>query len=165
MTYRNGNFEGHGYDLWQTPPTIIEELTGEFGEMFHPCPANYDGSFDGLEIEWGDVNFVNPPYSRMKEWVKKCHDEWRKGKTVIMLIPPRTCTSYWHDYIEGNAHVRFIRGRIKFIDGRDPTAKPKGAPFPAVLCIFRAFRKPLNNASYIYDEALYLKHLKEKWSQ
>lgn len=142
MTYRNGQYEGNGYDLWQTPQDMLEELNKEFGEVFDPCPANYDGSFDGLEIEWKKVNFVNPPYSKMKEWIAKCHEEWKKGKTVILLIPPRTCTSYWHKYIEGNAEVRFIKGRVRFIDGRNPTAKPKPAPFPSVWVIFHAGFKP-----------------------
>ena len=135
--YRNGQYEGHGYDLWQTPKHIIQELTEEFGLMFDPCPANYNGSFDGLTIEWASVNFVNPPYRRMKEWVKKSHDEWLKGKTVILLIPPRTCTAYFHEFIYQKAELRFIRGRLKFIDGRNPQDKPKSAPFPSMLCIFR----------------------------
>tara|TARA_R100000734_G_C3304859_1_gene95363 strand:+ start:548 stop:1009 length:462 start_codon:yes stop_codon:yes gene_type:complete len=143
MTFRNGQFEGHGYDLWRTPSYIIQDLWEEFGlSMFDPCPSDYDGSFDGLEIEWGKVNFVNPPYSKMKEWIAKCHEEWKKGKTVILLIPPRTCTSYWHEYIEGNAEIRFIKGRVRFIDGRNPNAKPKPAPFPSVLVIFHANRIP-----------------------
>lgn len=142
MSYRNGQYEGHGYDLWQTPQDMLDEVIKEFGEVFDPCPANYDGSFDGLEIEWGEVNFVNPPYSKMKEWIAKCYEEWKKGKTVILLIPPRTCTSYWHQYIEGNAEVRFIKGRVRFIDGRNPQAKPKPAPFPSVWAIFHAGFKP-----------------------
>jgi|TARA_R110000744_G_scaffold9550_4_gene30441 hypothetical protein len=136
MAYRNGQYEAHGYDLWQTPPDITEELTAEFGEMFDPCPADYDGSFDGLSIPWKAVNFVNPPYGDMKAWVKKCHDEWLLGKTVILLIPPRTCSTYFHQWIYQKAELRFIKGRVKFIDGRNPEAKPSGAPFPSMLCVF-----------------------------
>ena len=138
MTYRNGNYEGHGYDLWMTPASILQELEEEFGELFDPCPAEWDGKIDGLEIHWphSKVCFVNPPYSDMVNWVEKCHDEWVKGATVILLIPPRTCTRYWHDYINDNATIRFIKGRVRFIDGRNPTAKPKPAPFPSILAIF-----------------------------
>lgn len=141
MTYRNGEFEAHGYDLWQTPEYLIKELEKEFGPMFDPCPANFDRTFDGLLIGWKEVNFVNPPYGNMKEWVKKCYTEWAKGKTVILLIPPRTCTTYFHNWIYGNAELRFIKGRLKFIDGRTPEAKPKGAPFPSMLCIFKGVAK------------------------
>ena len=135
-TYRNGNYESHGYDLWQTPQYLLDELTEEFGEMFDPCPPNWDESFDGLEIDWEVVNFVNPPYGEIKEWIKKCHDEWLKGKTVILLIPPRTDTAYFHDWIYEKAELRFIRGRLKFVDGRNPDAKPMGAPFPSMLCVY-----------------------------
>tara|TARA_R100001086_G_scaffold61254_1_gene28366 strand:- start:7326 stop:7763 length:438 start_codon:yes stop_codon:yes gene_type:complete len=138
-TYRNGNYEGHGYDDWQTPQKIIDQLEKEFGKLFDPCPKDWDGETDGLSISWMNsrYNFVNPPYGNMKAWVKKCHDEWLKGRGVILLIPPRTCSSYFHDWIYEKAELRFIRGRLKFIDGRNPTAKPKGAPFPSMLCIFR----------------------------
>ena len=142
--YRNGQYEGHGYDLWQTPQKVIDQLTEEFGELFDPCPSDYDGSFDGLEIEWSSekANFCNPPYASMKLWVKKCHDEWLKGKTVILLIPPRTCASYFHDHIYQKAELRFIRGRLKFIDGRDLTKKPTGAPFPSMLAVFHGSDNP-----------------------
>ena len=135
--FRGGNYEKHGYDLWQTPSDLLEKLTEEFGEMFDPCPANWDMTFDGLEIDWEAINFVNPPYSNIKEWAKKCHDEWLKGKTVILLIPSRTCTAYFHDYIYEKAELRFLRGRLKFVDPRNPGGKRNGAPFPSVLCIFR----------------------------
>ncbi len=139
--YRNGNYEASGFDDWMTPPHIIEELEDEFGEMFDPCPANHDWSFDGLEITWSKelVCFVNPPYSEMKEWVKKCYDEWKTGSTVILLIPPRTCTRYFHDYINDNAEIRFIKGRLKFIHPNGDSSK--SAPFPSILCIFRGENK------------------------
>ena len=146
--YRNGQYEGHGYDLWTTPPHIIEELREEFGPMFDPCPENWDESFNGLEIEWKKVNFVNPPYSQMVDWIKKSHEEWKKGKTVILLIPPRTDTRYFHDYVNGNAEVRFIKGRLKFGNPSKVGYKPTGAPFPSILCVFKGdgwmARFPLN---------------------
>ena len=134
--YRNGNYEQSGNDLCMTPLAILEDIESEFGEYFDPCPANWDRSFDGLEIEWGAVNFVNPPYSQIAEWARKSEEEWAKGKTVIMLIPPRTCTKYFHDHIYGKAELRFFRGRLKF---RDPsTGEPmRPAPFPSMLCIWR----------------------------
>ena len=136
MVYRNGNYEKSGNDLCMTPNNILEDIKKEFGDYFDPCPRNYDGSFDGLNIEWGNVNFVNPPYSQLKDWIKKCHEEWLKNKTVILLIPPRTCTSYFHDYIYGKAELRFFRGRLKFLN--PDTGQPmKAAPFPSMLCIFK----------------------------
>ena len=135
--YRNGNFEKSGFDLWTTPLELISEIEKEFGKCFDPCPSNWDGKKNGLKIDWGRVNFVNPPYSNLKDWCKKSYQEWRKGKTVILLIPPRTCTRYFHDYIYGYAELRFIKGRLKFGNPSKPNEKPKSAPFPSMLAIFK----------------------------
>lgn len=142
MAFRNGQYEGHGYDLWMTPPELLLEIAEEFGhygELFDPCPENWDGKIDGLEIEWptDKLVFVNPPYSEIKCWAKKCREQADRGCTIVLLIPSRTDTRYFHDYIYGNAELRFFKGRIKFVDGRDPEAKRAGAPFPSMLCIWR----------------------------
>ena len=134
--YRGGNYEKSGNDYSMTPTKVLEDIKEEFGEFFDPCPRDHDDSFDGLKIEWGSVNFVNPPYSEMKSWVAKCWIEWKKGKTVILLIPPRTCTRYFHDYIYNNAELRFFKGRLKFVDP-NTNLSMAAAPFPSMLCIFR----------------------------
>jgi len=67
----------------------------------------------------------------MKEWVKKCSEEAKlPGTRVVMLIPARTDTSYFHDYIYHKAELRFIRGRLHYNDGKT------GAPFPSMIVIF-----------------------------
>ena len=77
--------------------------------------------------------FCNPPYSNIAEWVKKCYEESKKdGTLVVMLIPARTDTKYFHDYILHRAEVRFIKGRLKFGDSKN------SAPFPSMIVIFRA---------------------------
>ncbi len=78
----------------------------------------------------GGVNFVNPPYSRIKDWCQKAYNESRKGKRVVMLIPSRTDTQYWHDYIMKAKEIRFIKGRLKFGDSKH------NAPFPSAIIIF-----------------------------
>lgn len=82
----------------------------------------------------GHTVFCNPPYGRaIGEWVKKCSEEAKKpNTTVVMLIPARTDTSYFHDYIyqKDNVDIRFVRGRLKFGDGKAP------APFPSMVVIF-----------------------------
>lgn len=113
-------------DNYATPPELYESLNKEFNFDFDPCPYN-EGEItpdkDGLLIEWGKCNFVNPPYSRrLKEaFVKKAISEASKGKTSVFLIPVSTSTSLFHDYIKPNAkEIRFLRGRVKFgkiIDG------------------------------------------------
>ena len=101
-------------DDYETPKELLNNLEIEFGKMFDPCPLH--SKFDGLVIDWKEINFVNPPYSRkLKElFIKKAYEEWRKGKTVIMLLPVSTSTKIFHEYIYGFAEIRFIKGRIKF---------------------------------------------------
>lgn len=80
----------------------------------------------------GQVVFCNPPYGReLPKWVKKCYEENQKGALVVMLVPARTDTRWFHDYIYHNAEIRFIKGRLKFNDGQ------QGAPFPSMVVIFR----------------------------
>lgn len=84
--------------------------------------------------------FCNPPYGRaIQDWVRKGYEESQKpGTTVVMLIPARTDTSYFHDYIfHGKAdEVRFLRGRLKFTD-EDGNTKD-AAPFPSAVIVWRS---------------------------
>jgi site-specific DNA-methyltransferase (adenine-specific) len=71
---------------WKTPKAVYQVLDAEFSFDFDPCPVN--PQFDGLSVEWGESNFVNPPYGReLPKWIEKGFKEWRKGKTVVFLIP------------------------------------------------------------------------------
>jgi hypothetical protein len=101
-------------DHWETPDWLYKQLDDEFHFDFDPCPLH--ATFDGLVIEWGRSNFINPPYNRYDKpkFIKKAFEEWRKGKTCILLIPAYTGTSDFHDYILPNAEVRFLRGRVAF---------------------------------------------------
>jgi len=127
---------------WQTPQWLYDELDAEFHFDFDPCP-NY-ATFDGLAVEWGQSNFVNPPYDRVNKpkFIKKAFDEWKKGKTVVMLIPSATGTAQFHDVILPNTEIRFVRGRIAFVEGgkpRDSKATSKGK-HDSMIVIFRAER-------------------------
>ena len=80
----------------------------------------------------GQTVFCNPPYGReLTKWVKKCHDEGQNGATVVMLIPARTDTRWFHDYIYNKAEIRFIKGRLKFGNSKS------SAPFPSMLIIYK----------------------------
>lgn len=108
-------------DNWSTPKDFYEKLNKEFNFDFDPCPLNLGQitpDKDGLIIEWGDRNFINPPYSReLKEkFVIKAIDESKKGKLCVMLLPVSTSTKLFHNHILPNAiDIRFIKGRIKFL--------------------------------------------------
>lgn len=80
----------------------------------------------------GQRVFCNPPYGReIGKWVKKCYEESKNCEVVVMLIPARTDTAYFHDYIYGKAkEIRFIRGRLHFNESA------AGAPFPSMVVIF-----------------------------
>nr|DAZ30550.1 MAG TPA: DNA N-6-adenine-methyltransferase [Caudoviricetes sp.] len=103
------------------------------------CNNYFTRDDNSLEQNWGGLDgnlFVNPPYGReLKLWVKKAAETHLKnGQYLVMLIPSRTDTSYWHDYIFNHAEIEFLRGRLKFeVDGvsGDP------APFPSALVIYK----------------------------
>lgn len=118
-------------DNWKTPKDVYAKLNSEFCFDFDPCPLNENPTFDGLSVEWGQSNFVNPPYSDISNWCKKAYDESLKGKTVVLLIPSRTDTKYWHEYIMKANEIRFIRGRLKFGNSKN------SAPFPSVIVVYK----------------------------
>jgi site-specific DNA-methyltransferase (adenine-specific) len=118
---------------WATPDWLYAELDKEFGFDFDPCPLYGESSgVDGLTIPWGKSTFVNPPYGRViGYWTAKAKKESGYGKTVVMLVPSRTDTRWWHKDIMEADEIRFIKGRLKF--GGAKTS----APFPSAIVVFR----------------------------
>jgi site-specific DNA-methyltransferase (adenine-specific) len=115
---------------WTTPKLLYDDLNKEFHFDFDPCPIN--PQFDGLKISWGNCNFVNPPYNKIKLWIEKGFNEFQSGKTVVFLIPARTDTKWFHTYIYHKCtEIRFIKGRLKFGEGKG------SAPFPSMIIIFK----------------------------
>ena len=115
---------------WKTPKAFYKELDREFHFDFDPCPPQHE--FDGLKISWGQRNFCNPPYGReIGKWLDKGVTEWMDGKLVVFLIPSRTDTKWWHDCCMQATEIRFIKGRLRFDDQKNP------APFPSALVIFK----------------------------
>jgi hypothetical protein len=105
-------------DNYATPPEFYNELNKKYNFDFDPCP--YDEGkilIDGLKIEWGKSNFINPPYSqKLKEqFIIKGIEEMKKGKLCVFLIPVSTSTKLFHNFIKPNAtSIEFVKGRIKF---------------------------------------------------
>ncbi len=116
-------------DEWNTPKSFYQALDSEFKFNFDPCPEN--PKFDGLAVDWGSITFCNPPYSKLYDWLKKGFEEFSKGKTVVFLIPSRTDTRAWHEFVMKAAEIRFIKGRLKFGDAKN------SAPFPSCIVVFK----------------------------
>lgn len=142
-------------DEWSTPIDFFNEIDKEFHFNLDPCSTaenhkclNYfTKEDDGLSKSWGGYHvFVNPPYSECEKWVSKAFYETRQDKTlVVLLLPSRTDTKYFHDYILNRSEIRFIRGRLKFGDQKSP------APFPSMLVIFRGAKCEQDNQRTIFD--------------
>ncbi len=131
---------------WCTPQDFFDKLNDEFHfvldaaatEKSAKCEKYFTPEDDGLSQSWnvGGAVFCNPPYGReIGKWVRKAYLESGGGTTVVLLIPVRTDTSYFHKYIYGKAEIRFVRGRLHFTN-EDGEEKGR-APFPSMLVIYR----------------------------
>lgn len=127
-------------DLWETPQEFFDRLNDEFGFDLDVCalPENakcgkyYTPEQDGLLQPWEGVVWCNPPYGReIGQWVERAAKSADNGVLVVMLLPARTDTKWFHDYIYGKAEVRFVRGRLKFGGSKN------SAPFPSMVVVFR----------------------------
>lgn len=131
-------------DEWETPQEFFDKLNKEFEFTLDPCSTDdnhkcekyYTKENDGLSKSWvNEVVFVNPPYSKTKDWLKKAYEETRNifsDTIVAMLIPSRTDTKYFHDYCLKADEIRFIKGRLKFGNQKN------SAPFPSMVVVFYA---------------------------
>ena len=136
---------------WETPGDFYDRLHKQYKFTLDPCATPktakcekyYTKEDDGLSKNWsGHSVFVNPPYGReIKKWVEKSYEESRKkDTTVVMLIPARTDTKYWHEYCMHADVIFFVKGRLHFKNKviADYTGKTKTspAPFPSAVIVF-----------------------------
>jgi site-specific DNA-methyltransferase (adenine-specific) len=128
-------------DLWETPQDLFDKLNNEFQFTLDVCatPENakcdkfYTEEQDGLKHPWKGTVWCNPPYGRgIGQWVRRALFASVSGSTVVMLLPARTDTKWFHDYIykRNNVEIRFIRGRLKFGGSKN------SAPFPSMVVVF-----------------------------
>lgn len=133
-----------GKDDWETPWWFVHLLENEFGAIdLDPCCTEeskkgenfYTEEDNGLTARWWGTVFVNPPYSQMAKWAQKAYSEAFLGNTrnILFLCAARTDTKAWWDYLR-HGEVRFIKGRLKFIDPNRGVVL--GAPFPSALVVF-----------------------------
>lgn len=124
---------------WGTPQTLFDELNEEFQFQFDVAASAenakvfpyFDKNVDGLKQDWDYKRiWCNPPYGRViRDWVKKADEA--AGSTIVMLVPARTDTKWFHEYVYGKTEVRFIKGRLKFEGAKN------SAPFPSMIIIWK----------------------------
>jgi len=122
---------------WLIPREAYDKLNAEFHFDFDPCPYTYVK--DGIEIDWGNVNWVNPPFRKKDAmnghgptaFVRKAIEESRKGKTSVLILP---CQSYINLLLEAGAELRSA-GRTRWISPITGTSCP--SPSPTTLFILR----------------------------
>lgn len=132
---------------WETPQGLFNKLNGEFNFVWDlaanksnaKCEHYFSLLDNALDHDWSNLKgnlFLNPPYGRdIKYWVMKAaKTKLDKDQKLVLLIPARTDTSYWHDYIFNQAEIRFIRGRIKFEQGGEQIG---AAPFPSAIVVYK----------------------------
>jgi site-specific DNA-methyltransferase (adenine-specific) len=128
-------------DDWATPQWLFDELNREFEFELDVCASAenarcarfFTDSEDGLRQEWRGHCWMNPPYGEtIGLWVHKAWQSAQDGAVVVCLLPARTDTAWFHDYVMEAAEIRFLRGRLKFNDAEN------SAPFPSLVAVFRS---------------------------
>ncbi len=121
--FHKGNGE-NGKHYWLTPPDLMELLQKEFNFDFDPCPYPKPENFDGLTVEWGQRNYVNPPFGSIMHkgkkkgptaWMRKAIAEHKKGKLVVVVYP---VDKWVLMMLEAGARVRNL-GDIKWCATED----------------------------------------------
>jgi len=139
-------------DEWSTPQALFEALNAEFAFDLDAAADRKNAKCDdflarnALSLDWdtyglcvGPSVFLNPPYSKCREFIAKAAWEASKGCTVVCLVPSRTDTRWFHDHVwdrdrhrpQPGVEVRFLKGRLKFSGAK------AGAPFPSMIVVFR----------------------------
>ena len=125
---------------WATPQKFFDVLNDEFHFTLDPCSTDenakckkhYTKEQDGLNQDWnGEIVYCNPPYgSGIEAWVRKCYEHSMRGGVAVMLLPARTDTGWFHNYVYGKAEIRFVRGRLRFNNSK------WNAPFPSIIVVY-----------------------------
>ncbi|WP_084174987.1 phage N-6-adenine-methyltransferase [Afifella pfennigii] len=131
---------------WETPPALFERLDRIFGFRLDACasPANrkcetwFSAADNALERSWAEHGrvWLNPPYGRrIAGFMRKAFEESQKGALVVALVPARTDTLWWHEWVNGKADIVFLKGRLKYLDENRRERSP--APFPSALVVYQ----------------------------
>lgn len=125
---------------WETPKYVFTALNSKFQFQVDVCATSenakcktyFDKSVDGLQRDWSPFRcWMNPPYGKnISKWMKKAFEESQRGALVVCLIPSRTDTKWWHDWVMRASEIQFVAGRISFGNEK------QSAPFPSCIVIY-----------------------------
>jgi hypothetical protein len=126
VTFANGN-KADGKHYWLTPEDMMAEIEAEFDIDYDPCPFPKPDNYDGLTAEWGQSNYVNPPFGSYVDkdgkkkgptaWARKSIEEHKKGKRVIFVYP---IDKWVLMMLEAGAKVRNLKD-VKWLATEDRT--------------------------------------------
>lgn len=130
---------------WCTPQDLFDKLNDEYHFVLDAaatddtakCDKYFTPRDDGLSQSWdfGGSVFCNPPYGReIGKWAKKAYEQSSAGHPIVLLIPARTDTTWFHDYIYNKAQIYFLKGRLHFEDEKGNRSGP--APFPSMIAVY-----------------------------
>ncbi len=124
---------------YSTPKEFIEAAEARFGPIAMDLAASEDNrkaplwlgldkGLSSLECDWrkescGDLCFLNPPFSHIAPWAKKCHEEGQKGCRIVFLVPASVGSNWWRDWVHNKAYVHMLNGRLTFDGCKDPYIK------------------------------------------
>jgi len=153
---------------WSTPQEFFDALDAEFHftldaaatEANAKCEVWLDKEVDALSVPWAEDHasiFCNPPYGKeIVRWFAKAREAQADGATVVMLAHARTDTRWWHEHVEGKAEVRFVKGRLKFLNERGQ--RVNSAPFPSAVIIYRPPDAHAERMRELHEAEEYLTH-------
>ncbi len=127
-------------DMWATPQDFFDVINKEFNFTVDVCATAentkcslfFTPEQDGLKQKWEGICYMNPPYGRsIGKWIQKAYNSSKEGAVVVGLLPARTDTKWFHEYIYNKAEIRFMKGRLKFGGCKN------SAPFPSMIVIWR----------------------------
>lgn len=131
---------------WETPSELFKSLDNEFQftldvcaiPISAKCKRYFTPDQDGLKQKWEGACWMNPPYGKnVSQWLKKAWESSLEGATVVCLLPCRTDTRWFHDWVLGKASIRFIQGRLHFssFNGKG-NGHGQQAPFASIVLIY-----------------------------
>lgn len=132
---------------WRTPRGLFDELNGEFGFTIDICASDENALLERYWTErdeallrsWENERvWMNPPYGRqLPRWMEKAWTEAPNADVIVGLIPSRTDTAWWHDYVMPASEIRFLRGRLEFTGHAKTNPDSHNAPFPSCVVVWK----------------------------